>query len=235
MESEKKLGFLRDTDLSKGKAAGTLGIYIGGLTVLGLVVTLILMLLFGMEELATVGSWGNFITFAILSVIYFLMFRRQLAMDWRRIASAKKFLGGVFLGWFGVLGLSMIANIIVFMILGEEATAGNQELIEYLLGAYPLLLVIMTVFMAPFIEEIVFRLALMKWLERWPWLAITASSLVFGLIHVIMAGDYIFLISYAAMGFPMAFSYYKTGNIWYPIGIHFLQNFFAVSVMLFIG
>jgi len=218
--------------MSLRKALGTIGMFfIGGQIVLVAIFANVLILVVRSE--ATINSWLNFLVFGSLALIFMKMHGRQLVFDWRRKGTFFVFLGKVLLGWFSLLVMSTLANLVIFNLLGEDGIPGNQYAIESLAASYPILMVVTAVLFAPFVEEIVFRLAFMKALERWPWLGIIASSLVFGLLHVVMTGDFIFLISYAAMGLPLGYSYYKTGNIWFPMAIHFIQNLFAISMVLF--
>ncbi|MGL4373327.1 MAG: CPBP family glutamic-type intramembrane protease, partial [Turicibacter sp.] len=58
------------------------------------------------------------------------------------------------------------------------------------------------------------------------------SSLLFGFIHVISAGDFIQAIPYVMMGFAVGYVYPKNQNIWYSIGVHFIQNLFSTVILL---
>ena len=234
MEEFEGTGFLRETKLSRKKSWGTLSIFILGQLVLGGFLAIFLIFGLGMEE-QTANSWLNFLIFGTFTLIFILMHRRQFKLDWQRKGPFGKFAWKVLKWWGLLLLLSFAANLILIFLLGIEEMPGNQELIVDLASSYPALMIITTVLFAPFVEEVVFRLALMKLLEKRPWLAITASSLIFGLLHVIAFGDYIFLISYAAMGFPFAYSYFKTGNIWIPTAVHIIHNLYAITMTLIVA
>jgi len=234
MEGQETKGFLRETPMSRKKAIGTIGVFFGGQFVLGAFLAVLLVFGLGLGE-DTANSWLNFLAFGTLALIFIGMHGRQFKKDWQRKGPFGLFLWKVFKGWLGLLALSVVANFIVFQLLGETAVAGNQYAIEVMTASYPVLMFITAVFFAPFVEEVVFRLAFMKWLEKRPWIGIIVSSLVFGFLHVAVTGDFIFLISYAAMGIPLGYSYYKTGNIWYPTAIHFVQNFYAMVMVLIVS
>lgn len=186
----------------------------------------------------TLTAYVNFIVYGIITIIAVLIFRRHLIEQFKKIGSPLKFIGIVLLGWLVLLALLLSSNMIVMLILGEAETAGNQQAVESIMSSYPLLMILPVVLFAPLVEEIVFRLVIMDWLKSRPWVAILVSSFLFGLIHVLGAlvtldlRGLIFILPYTAMGLPLGFIYYKTKNIWYPIGIHILQNLFAAIVML---
>ncbi len=63
--------------------------------------------------------------------------------------------------------------------------------------------------------------------------AIIGSSLLFGLLHVLAAGDYIYLISYAGAGIVLGSIYHISGrNIYASIITHIIQNTIGVIVIL---
>ena len=104
---------------------------------------------------------------------------------------------------------------------------------------HPILMGGMTILCAPLVEEVVFRLTVMRGLLKYPWIAILLSSFLFGLIHVINSlfiGDFtdcIYIIQYMAMGIALGYTYYRHQNIWYSIGVHAVQNFIS-TVLVFI-
>jgi len=86
----------------------------------------------------------------------------------------------------------------------------------------------------PIAEEFVFREALLGSMLKGgmnKWVAITASALVFGIIHWNPAQ-----IPFATIiGFIFGIIYYKTGNIVIPSILHIVNNSTAVVMMLVIG
>ena len=72
----------------------------------------------------------------------------------------------------------------------------------------------------------------MKGFLNRPWIGIALSSFLFGMIHVISAGDFIYAIPYIAMGFALGYAYYKNQNIWYSIGVHLFQNLFSTIILI---
>lgn len=86
----------------------------------------------------------------------------------------------------------------------------------------------------PIVEEFIFREAILGWMLRGGvnrWVAITASAIVFGLIHANPAQ-----IPFATViGFIFGIIYYKTGNIVITSILHILNNSTAVLLMVLQG
>ena len=70
-------------------------------------------------------------------------------------------------------------------------------------------------------------------------LFVLISGFIFGIMHIFPLSDGVDLtlgimqsITYVTMGIFLAYSYQKTNNIFTSIGIHFLNNFLSVLVMI---
>jgi uncharacterized protein len=91
---------------------------------------------------------------------------------------------------------------------------------------------IMVALLPAVFEEILFRGALQNLLSRWfkaPVLAIIITSIIFSAIH----GSYLGFLSRFALGFVLGWMYYRTGNIWLNIIMHFLNNGIAITFLYF--
>lgn len=133
---------------------------------------------------------------------------------------------------FPKLGIFLMAYIVVTvpisLILGQIST--NQQQINEL----PLVLtIIMAVFIAPFIEEFMFRGLLRKSFKN-DILFIIFSSLTFGAAHVLFAEEnlmmYLYIIPYSLIGYFLSRTYSKTNNIFTNITVHFLWNAFCMAL-----
>ena len=140
----------------------------------------------------------------------------------------------------GILGLFSVVYVssIVMSLLGVTEGSENQEILNSLVDAAlfdKIALIVFSVFLAPFVEEIVFRRAIYGFLENIniP-LAIIVSGLSFGFIHV-LSGDYIQLIIYGSLGLALAYTYYISNkNIITVITIHMIYNLvIAISMFAF--
>ncbi len=149
-----------------------------------------------------------------------------------------------FAGWIFSYFLNFIIEIIMIIFNFELRESQNQEAIVKSFK-YPLLIIPMVVFGAPFVEETIFRGVIFNYARnlKIPYklniiLAFVLSSSLFGMIHVFAAylasGDpteLILGITYISTGFVLTLLYYLTNNIFVPMLAHFLQNSFA-SIMI---
>jgi uncharacterized protein len=82
---------------------------------------------------------------------------------------------------------------------------------------------------APFAEEAFFRGVFYRWLrDRWgiP-TGIIISSIIFGALH----GDVSISIAAAILGAILAFVYERSGSLWSPFIIHFINNSFKILLL----
>jgi membrane protease YdiL (CAAX protease family) len=90
-----------------------------------------------------------------------------------------------------------------------------------------MLVLVLLAFFPAFFEEVLFRGALQRLLERWwkfPLLAIVFTAVLFSLIHISIS----LFLSRAWLGFILGMLYFYTRNIWVPIFAHFFNNAIAV-------
>jgi membrane protease YdiL (CAAX protease family) len=78
------------------------------------------------------------------------------------------------------------------------------------------------VFIAPIVEEIVFRGLLFGALA--PHVGVLAAALVSAVIFGAVHGDPVLFPTLAALGFVSAIAYAKTGNLWVSITLHSVNN-----------
>ena len=137
--------------------------------------------------------------------------------------------------WFLMLILMICSNLIVtFFTTNDIAT--NQETIIDTLKVAPIYTFIITVFVAPILEELVFRLSFRKIFAHTNFLFIFFSGLFFGGMHVLGSLnnliDLLFIIPYSIPGFMFAYLYSKSKNIFVPISLHFMHNTIMMILQL---
>lgn len=129
--------------------------------------------------------------------------------------------------WFLMLGLMISSNLIITLFT-TTTTSQNQQTIVETLGQAPIYTFIITVFIAPILEELVFRLSFRKIFAHTNILFIIFSGLLFGSMHVLGTLenfiDLLFIIPYSIPGFIFAYVYTKSKNIFIPISLHFIHN-----------
>lgn len=86
---------------------------------------------------------------------------------------------------------------------------------------------VLIAFLPAMVEEFFFRGALQGMLSRWwgkPWVAIVVTAIIFSAIHLSWYG----FLPRAMLGIVLGAVFYITGNLWYSILMHFINNAAAV-------
>ncbi len=138
--------------------------------------------------------------------------------------------------WILALVIMMVSNAIIMLISGNE-TSGNEEAIRELFNDSPIYVYISSVFIAPFVEELVFRKAIRNIIPN-NLAFIIVSGLVFGGLHVIYSienwTDILYLIPYCTPGFIFAYIMSKTDNVLVSSSIHFMHNGLLMALQFFV-
>lgn len=170
-------------------------------------------------------------------------------------------LGSTFGFMFMALGFMIAFNnvfSVMYRYIPIYSSNANQAGIESLTFSFPIMMVITTVFLAPFTEEFTYRIGLLDTIgHKFRWLGIIISAVIFGLVHfdyspiiyIIRAIQnsediilplnllYIELLNlpiYISMGGVLGFFYAKTGRITVSWGAHTLNNLLSIiSVLLY--
>lgn len=137
--------------------------------------------------------------------------------------------------WFIMLVLMIGSNAIITMFTTTNISNNQESIIETLKLA-PIYTFIMTVFIAPILEELVFRLSIRKIFAHTNILFILVSGLIFGSMHVLGTCenliDLLFIIPYSIPGFIFAYIYTKSKNICIPMSLHFIHNGIMMSLQI---
>lgn len=181
---------------------------------------------------ADIQVYANLISYIVLVIVSLAFFGHELVEQFKKIPSYGAFIKGVLLGWCLLFAASCISSIIVVFFTQSEESSVNQQMITNLMEVHPLLMAGMTILCAPLAEEVVFRFTIMRGLLKNPWVGILLSSFLFGMIHVISAGDFIYIIQYMAMGMALGYVYYRHQNICFSIGVHAVQNLISTALVL---
>jgi len=244
--------------LSTSKNWVLISIYIAGMVFLPVVIAILIAIFSGNEVdqfqgdgFFNVLTLTNFITYAILCIAMLLLTLKVFKHDFKKINLWGRFYLQMLVGVLCTFGAAIAGNMIV-MTLGTTEVAMNQELIESALATMPVVMIITIVLFAPIVEEIIFRLVLMnliKWkvyvpqesdtrfirtlkeVFSWkPVYSLILSSLIFGLIHVLVGG-LIHIIPYFLMGLVFGYFYLRNKNIWHVTVLHILHNGLTVVLM----
>lgn len=112
-----------------------------------------------------------------------------------------------------------------------KSSNANVEALKLVGSNNMVILIIFTIFVAPILEEIIFRGIFMNWFfTNNPLLSVLASGIIFGYVHAPFGTDtdWIYALSKILLGVVLAGIYYRTKNIKADITVHFLNNFLAI-------
>ncbi|MDD2489996.1 MAG: CPBP family intramembrane metalloprotease, partial [Bacilli bacterium] len=117
-----------------------------------------------------------------------------------------------------------------------EMDPSGHNLIVATFETFPLYVIFITLIYTPFVEEVILR-KMIHTLVSHKYLFIFISSSIYALLHV--WGDYTSVIEFITLFLPfissgivIAYSYYKTRNIYIPIFIHLIYNLIAFIQLL---
>lgn len=181
------------------------------------------------------------IIFGFVMFIYFKDLKNDFKIFKRDLEKNITHIIKMFLIFMIVKYLVSVLSAFLMMAVGyevESMTSVNQTVIEGYVKKFPWVMVVTTSVLAPLYEEVLFRLGLKKVIKN-KILFVLISGFIFGIMHIFPLSDGVDLmlgifqsISYVTMGFFLAYSYQKTNNIFTSIGIHFLNNFLSVLIMI---
>lgn len=180
-------------------------------------------------------------SFVVALVIGFI-FIKDIVKDFKTFKkNIKDNMRFAFKCWAIGLIVMMFSNYVInFIIFNGENIAGNEEAVRTSLLVNPVLGMISAGLIAPFSEEVTFRLGFRKVFSKMIPFAI-ASTFVFAGLHVITdfssALDLLYFIPYGALGFAFAICYYKTNTIFSSIFMHMIHNIltFGLVIITYLG
>lgn len=159
----------------------------------------------------------------IIIYIYKDTFIPDLKEFWK---NKKEYLDKYFKYWILLLVLMFTSNYLISMFTSQEI-ANNQKVINETFVSFPIYSLILTILVAPILEELVFRLSFRKIFYRTDFLFIFFSGFIFGLMHVLgetTLSGLLYIIPYSIPGYIFAYLYLKSKNICVPISIHMIHN-----------
>ncbi|MBQ9011431.1 MAG: CPBP family intramembrane metalloprotease [Bacilli bacterium] len=184
----------------------------------------------------TIKEFYNFSVEIIMITLILLIFKSQIKKAWQDL---KKHHFEYFKDNFKfyLLGamLMMAANSLIAILGGDMS--GNETAIRDQFSLAPIYTFISAVFLAPLLEESVFRLAFRNIFKN-NFLFILTSGLIFGSLHLLGGVTLellpLYMISYCSFGFVFAYILTKTKNIFVTIGFHMMHNGILMSLQVFL-
>ena len=170
----------------------------------------------------------------VLMSILILMNRKKLKNDYADFnENHKKYLKYGFKLWFIGLIVMMISNGIIAGMTG--GLASNEEANRQLMLQYPIYMVISTMMLAPFIEELTFR-GNFKEAFKNKKVFILFTAFVFASVHVLNGItnplELLYYIPYGALSIAFGKIYMETDNIYTTMVIHSVHN--SLSIILLV-
>ncbi len=141
--------------------------------------------------------------------------------------------GALFIG----VGLQIVVGFASVLFIPEDSLEqGISDIVAETTGLWPkILIAVLSVILAPIVEELIFRGVLLRWLQSVmaaPW-AVLVSALLFAAFHLLDANLYI-LPGLMVVGLVLGWVAARDGNLSRAIPIHMGFNLVGV-VALFIG
>ena len=172
--------------------------------------------------------------FLEIGVIIFLL-RKTLKKDVIDLKQHhKEYFAKYFKYWFLLLILMMISNLFITIFTPNEI-AGNEQSVRESFQIAPIYIFISSVFIAPFLEEFVFRQGIRNICSN-NICFILFSGLLFGSMHVITSltnyWELLYIIPYSIPGFIFAYLLLKTDNVLVPASMHFIHNGILMSLQM---
>lgn len=180
----------------------------------------------------------NFYSFCyqcLMLAIIALIFHERLTKDFQDLKkNHKSYFQKYFKFWILVFGLTAFSNLLIQFVKPNEI-AGNEEALRELFQISPIYVFCSAVLIAPFLEELVFRLGL-RYMVPSKTLFIVLSGIVFGSLHLIgnieVPLDLLYIIPYSVPGFVFGYVLNDSDNIFTTVGLHFLHNGIVMSLQM---
>ncbi|MBQ6841438.1 MAG: CPBP family intramembrane metalloprotease [Bacilli bacterium] len=173
---------------------------------------------------------------SICSIYLIFIFNKDLRNSFKPFIknftkSLKKYIGIYLLTYI----LVIISNNLIIKFVSEMAT--NEAVNQNAVLTSPLTAIISTCILAPFYEEVLFRLNFKKIFKN-KWKFILTTGIFFGSLHLLVAKttlELLYIIPYSLLGIVLSYIYYDSNNIYNSIFFHALNNIIQVILILIGG
>lgn len=184
---------------------------------------------------------ANMIYYYILFAVTIVIFHGFLARTSRNFADN---LGDacktVVMGLIALYGLNELVYRLTSLLVNNQTNLNDTSISAQMQDA-PHMTLLIVIFLAPFVEEVLFRgLVFGNLKSKSPAVAYIVSCLLFALLHVwqfaVVQQDltyFLLMVQYLVPGFVLAWAYHHTGTLWTSIGLHVATN--ALSVWTILG
>ena len=203
--------------------------------VLGSLLAKLLLLMFPSIDKILATAIMQYVVYVpiLIACIFLLKGEIKESINVAKESKYQKFLGIIGIGLISAYGLNVIGGLISSAISSATNSENENAIREMFQSSYGVLIILLVCVIAPIVEEIIYRGAIQRGLEKLkihPMVALIISSLIFGFIHVLSAGDYPQVFAYIFMGFVLGYVYQKTKSLVSSIAIHMLINTISTSL-----
>lgn len=182
--------------------------------------------------------FNNAVIYITIIISCVVLLRKEIITDFKVLE--KKDAVKVFLTCLGGVGLVYAGNFvgsIITQILGGTADSANQKALEMIMfSKYGFIMIVFIVIIGPITEELIFRKALHDVFRHFKMpsgVILLISSVLFGLIHVINAGDFVQVFPYIFMGLTLGRLEIKNENIYPSIFVHIFINGVSTAMIFY--
>ncbi len=166
-------------------------------------------------------------SYIILLILYICIYKKDLLHDLKDFKKRpNKIMDIGFKYWIIGLFFMVISNLIIIKLF-PGSSSNNENAVQMYIKNFPIIALISTSILGPFIEEIVFRKTWKDMIKN-PLLFILISGIAFGMMHVVgqanTIAEFIYFIPYSALGISFAYMYYKSDNFFTSCLMHFIHN-----------
>ncbi len=186
------------------------------------------------------AAWSNLTWFGVLTgFLLWIGWIYLVKNQWPYFTlHLRRHLFTIMLGVF-LLILFNLFSVLFLEAMGLDITSANQEAIIAMANAginTRMALLIAGGFLAPFVEELVFRKGFIDLFSRRIGMigGIVSSSLLFGFLHVLLdLGRLYMILPYAFSGVVLGFIYFFSNkNIYVPIFVHASYNLIGLMILI---
>ncbi|MBQ3142602.1 MAG: CPBP family intramembrane metalloprotease [Bacilli bacterium] len=177
----------------------------------------------------------NLIANLIYLIILIYIFRKEIFFSFKNIkGNFKKILNIGFKYWSLGIFIMIVSNLVINLFIFKGSIAENEEMARSIIIASPIYGFISSVIIAPFLEEIIFRVSLKRVFNN-KYIYAVFSGIIFGLMHAISGSptwlDLVYIIPYGALGFAFGLMYAETDNVFTSVIMHALHNLMSFSLV----
>lgn len=180
----------------------------------------------------------KYVSYGVLFLLLLIVFFKDLKRDIKYFFKYFREYNSCILKYYLYSLLTLIIVTVSIRLTVHVDNATNQVNLMEQFKQFPLLIAVLSIIYAPFVEELLFRGIIRKFINN-KWIFIIVSGLLFGAAHVIddfkSVGELLYIFVYGSLGCYMAALYYKTNNIFTNMFFHFLQNSLAIIAIILLN